>query len=104
MKRKRIPIQSVWLSFLVTAAVLGILWGGLNNVEQQLNEEQTVRLQQSIQRAAVSCYSIEGFYPAELDYLKEHYGVIIDEEKYNVFYEAMGANMVPEIKVYLRKG
>lgn len=104
MKRKRILIKSVWLSFLTTAAVLGILWSGLNNVEQQLNEEQTLRLQQSIQRAAVSCYSIEGFYPPELDYLKEHYGVIVDEEKYNVFYEVMGANIVPEITVYLRKG
>ena len=34
-----------------------------------------------------------------IDYLKENYGIQIDEERYTVFYEVQGSNLMPNITV-----
>ena len=49
------------------------------------------------------CYALESSYPEEIRYLEQNYGVVIDSEKYNVFYQSLGSNMKPEVQVY-RKG
>ena len=52
-------------------------------------------------KAAINCYAIEGFYPADIDYLKDNYGLIIDD-RYNVFYEVQASNIMPNISVNRR--
>jgi hypothetical protein len=47
----------------------------------------------------VACYAAEGVYPPDLDYLKEHYGLQINEERYTVFYEIFAENLMPAITV-----
>lgn len=46
---------------------------------------------------------MEGSYPESLDYLKEHYGITYDPEKYIVDYEIIGSNLMPDVKVFARK-
>lgn len=70
---------------------------------QQYQSEESMRLQKALEKAAVNCYSVEGFYPPDVTYLQEHYGIVIDEDKYHVFYDSMGSNMKPDIEVF-RKG
>lgn len=53
----------------------------------------------SIRRAAVQCYALEGFYPPDLDYLTGRYGVSVDAEKYFVDYQYVAANLMPDITV-----
>lgn len=55
--------------------------------------------EQNIRRAAVECYALEGFYPASLSYLREHYGVTVDEGRYLVDYTYIGSNLMPDITV-----
>ena len=38
-----------------------------------------------------------------LDYLREHYGIRIDENRYIVFYEVFAENLMPEITVLLKE-
>lgn len=45
-------------------------------------------LTDAIRRASVQCYSIEGRYPPSVEYLEDNYGIVIDRERYNVFYDA----------------
>ena len=47
----------------------------------------------------MACYAAEGAYPTSLDYLKERYGVQIDEERYTVYYSAFAENLMPDITV-----
>jgi len=56
-------------------------------------------LQKALKKAAVQCYAIEGFYPPNVDYMKKHYGIIIDDEKYFVEYKPVAGNIPPSIKV-----
>ncbi|NLC84251.1 MAG: hypothetical protein GX749_04135, partial [Ruminococcaceae bacterium] len=45
------------------------------------------------------CYALEGAYPPALEYLEANYGLIIDRENYDYYYEVVGANIRPIIEV-----
>ena len=56
-------------------------------------------LRKAITRACIQCYAIEGRYPPGVEYLEENYGIQIDHDKYNVFYDGFASNIMPEITV-----
>lgn len=43
--------------------------------------------------------ALEGVYPESLEYLKEHYGLTYNEDRYIVNYEALGSNLMPDVTV-----
>ena len=51
----------------------------------------------------MACYAAEGIFPPSLDYLEEHYHILVDHEKYTVIYEAIGSNLMPDITVLDKK-
>ncbi len=61
--------------------------------------ESLKQLDASIRKATMTCYATEGVYPPSVQYLKENYGIQIDEDRYSVFYEIEGANLMPSITV-----
>lgn len=63
------------------------------------DEEALALTEQSIRRAAVQCYALEGFYPADLAYLEASYGVRVDESRFFVGYQYVAANLMPDITV-----
>ena len=38
-------------------------------------------------------------HPATIDYVEQHYGLQIDHDRYDVFYEIFAENVMPEITV-----
>lgn len=76
-----------------------ILWISINNSADSYNETELDLVESNIKKAVVTCYSVEGYYPSDIDYLKEKYGLVIDEDKINVFYQALGSNLFPDIMV-----
>ena len=84
---------------LILLAALVFFERGLSALSSGQSQEALARLTQAIRRSCVACYAAEGSYPEDLDYLKEHYGLQIDEERYTVFYEPVGANLMPQITV-----
>ena len=61
------------------------------------NEQQQIT--ETIQKLTLKCYSIEGRCPTSIAYLKEHYGVTWNEDKYVVDYEIVGSNLMPSVTV-----
>lgn len=100
IKNKKEISRILYLVLLIV--ISGWVVFSLSKLQTKLNEEGAIRLEDALQRAAISCYSMEGIYPASLEYLEENYGVYVDKQKYNVFYEVIGENIKPEIKVYQR--
>ena len=90
-------------SVLLALAVLLCFTLAVNRLEQGRKSEGKQQLEDALRRTAVACYASEGVYPPTLDYLTEHYGVQIEEEKYIVFYEIFANNLMPDITV-LEKG
>ena len=68
------------------------------------DRENLALAEQSIRRAAVQCYALEGWYPSDLSYLEEHYGVHVDTERYLVDYQFIASNLMPDITVLLPEG
>ena len=56
--------------------------------------------EQAVRRAAVQCYTIEGRYPANIEYLRENYGLAVDSDRYVIHYQRLGQNLLPEIAVF----
>ena len=81
------------LALLLALVPLALLLGG------RAGREGLELAEQSIRRAAVQCYALEGFFPAGVDYLEEYYGVSVDEGRYFVDYRYIASNLMPDITV-----
>ena len=95
-----IPIA---LGLVLFAAVAAWMLWGVREAAAVSDREGLRTAEQAIRRAAVSCYALEGAYPATYDSLRERSGVAVDEGKYAVFYEIFGSNIMPEITVVERR-
>lgn len=80
-------------------ACLCFVLTAVGNVETGQKTESDKRIEDTIKKAVVNCYAIEGRYPATLSYAEEYYGLQIDRERYEVFYEVFADNIMPEITV-----
>lgn len=89
--------------FLVTAGVFAALLiafaAALNAAGRRLEKQQAQLLSDSLARASVTCFSVEGRYPPSLDYLTGQYGVTYDRERYMVVYDIFASNIAPVIDV-----
>lgn len=86
---------------LIPVLVLGLFFFS-SMIQTKTAEERRIQVENAIQRALNLCYAQEGFYPAQLDYLIDHYGVQIDPNTYFVYYKTIGSNIRPDVSVYQR--
>lgn len=84
---------------IVIVGVIVFFFTAVSNFDEGRGAEGRDQLETSIRRACAACYATEGIYPPTLDYLVEHYGILIDESNYNVFYEVFSENLMPDITV-----
>lgn len=89
---------------LTTTVLLLILSIPIASMIKDRNTEyQIEQVESAIQRSLNLCYAQEGFYPAQLEYLIENYGLIVDDRLYFVSYKSFASNIRPDITVF-RKG
>ncbi len=102
MRRKRtvwLPVLRGLLLPVIAAAALLCFATALNSLDSGRAEEDQRQLEETLRRGCVACYATEGIYPPDLEYLKEHYGLQVDEERYTVHYSAIAENLMPDITV-----
>lgn len=102
MGQKRNGLAALPRGLLVPAvAVMAVLWfaTAVESLNTGRSEEDLRQLEETLRRSCVACYAAEGVYPPSVDYLKERYGVQIDEERYTVQYAAFAENLMPDITV-----
>lgn len=96
--------RALIMSLLLFAALIVLAVLLFSNMEQRVDQEQATQLKTALRRAAVTCYAVEGRYPATLAYLTEQYGVVIDLEKFLVSYDVFAPNITPDISVTIIEG
>ena len=102
MKKKRNGFAALLRGLLLPAvAVAALLWfaTAVDSLNTGRSEEDMRQLEETLRQGCVACYAVEGVYPPSIDYLKEHYGVQIDEARYTVKYSAFAENLMPDITV-----
>jgi hypothetical protein len=92
-------LRSQGVGLIIFAAIAVIIITAVGNASEKSSSEQLRITEESIKRAVVSCYAIEGRYPESLEYLTDNYGLTIDTEKYIVHYEIFASNIMPQITV-----
>ena len=97
MTVKRTVVTVVLLVILLAGAVLLI-----NSMVSAGDAGETRMVRDAVKNAALTCFAVEGAYPADLQYLRDYYGLAYDETKYHVMYEAFASNQMPEIRVSVR--
>ncbi|MDO5291216.1 MAG: hypothetical protein Q4F05_00570 [bacterium] len=101
MKEKKVLkfiIRAV-LPFIALLFVIMILLKGFTYFESINQVQSKELLEQSVRRATVECYAVEGAYPITLEYLEENYGISYDKNKYEVEYGCWSSNQMPTIIV-----
>lgn len=97
--RAKNSILAAILMPTVCVAVLLFFLSGISNVSHSRDGEEERRLEDAIRRNAVACYAAEGMYPPDLEYLEEHYGIQINRERFDVIYQPIAENLMPDITV-----
>jgi hypothetical protein len=70
-----------------------------SGVSGQVTTNQTEFLQDAVRRSAVQCFALEGRFPDNVKYLEDNYDLLIDDDRYTVYYEYAGGNLIPQIRV-----
>ena len=97
-------MRGILLTVAVFAAMVLLLVFALTRVDERSGQEQTKTLEDALLRATLTCYAVEGRYPTGVEYLKNNYGIVYDEEKYIVSMDAFAMNILPDIRVLVRGG
>ncbi|MDD3142386.1 MAG: hypothetical protein PHX08_25950 [Lachnospiraceae bacterium] len=87
------------VSIIVFLLIILVFYSAISSVSSRTDAEQKVSLERALQRSVIHCYSIEGSYPESLDYLKKHYGIVYDTQKFFVDYQVLGTNIMPDITI-----
>jgi len=84
---------------MVLLAVSLCFLTAVSRLEEGRRAEGKQQLETALRRTAVSCYAAEGFYPPDVAYMQEHYGLQFDENAYIVHYSLTASNWMPDITV-----
>ena len=103
--RQRRPVPG-WISpliaFLFLACVVITLVNGMS--QKPPSDEAVAKVQKAISRAAVQCFALEGAYPPDLQYLRDNYGLMLDDSRYYCEIETFGSNVKPDVIVVPLEG
>ena len=84
---------------VLALAVLLCFFTGVSNLKGGSGDEGKRQLEVSIRRCAAACYAAEGIYPPTVDYMRENYGLQVDESRYYVDYQVFAENLMPDFTV-----
>lgn len=102
MKEKRSGTVKKIKFFIACIGVLSVFAVAVSNVKKGNGTEEKKQLEEAIRRSVVTCYATEGVYPPDFAYVKEKYGILVDESRYVVVYDAFAENLMPDITVLER--
>jgi hypothetical protein len=95
----RVLRSGLFWTLLITAAIILVMTLSINGLSGQVRDNQAKFVEDAVRRSAVQCYALEGSYPSSIEYLEKNYNLTIDRSRYAVYYESMGSNLLPQIRV-----
>ena len=99
MGNKRKSVLKTAVAAVIICGALAAMLFLLGSTDQMTQQEQNRALIRALRNAAISCYAIEGRYPDTLEKMVRDYGLVIDTDKYFIYYDVFADNVMPEIFV-----
>ena len=88
-----------WIKLLCIVVVLVAAVLLVNRIDTAQDSAETDIVRDAVKNAALTCYAVEGAYPDSVEYLRKHYHLAYDEDRYMITYDAFASNMIPDIWV-----
>ena len=99
-QQKKWKIRSgLFLAPLFAVLILVFFILVFQEMGRDTGQKELEHLEQVLEQSVVTCYALEGTYPESLQYLKDHYGISWDQDRYLVDFEIVGRNLPPDITV-----
>ena len=96
INKKDVAAILIFLALILAFVLL------VNNITNKNNGRELQIVRDAVKNAALTCYAVEGMYPDDIQYLRDHYNLSFNEDKYVVYYEPFASNVIPAIKVVER--
>jgi hypothetical protein len=97
ISRKDVGAVLIFVVLIVAFVLL------INSITSKGSGRELEIVRDAVKNAALTCYAVEGTYPDDLQYLRDHYNLAYNEEKYVVDYQKpFASNVLPGIKVVER--
>ena len=90
--------REIAIVLLMIVLICGV-WVLVSRVGTRSDTAQTEFVTEAVHNAALTCYAVEGAYPSSLEYLRAHYGLAYDQDRYLVRYDSFSSNLMPDISV-----
>lgn len=97
--RWHFPGSSILLPASMTAGILLAGFLAAAGIRRDTGRRERENLERALNQSVTLCYALEGRYPESLQYLKDHYGIRWDENRYLVDFETVGSNLPPDVTV-----
>ena len=97
----RIGKKDIAAGVVFVALILGFVLL-INSLTVSSGDQEAKLVYDAVKNAALTCYAAEGNYPENLDYLREHYKLAYNTERFVVQYDAFASNLLPSITVLER--
>jgi len=101
MKEKLHLVRKLWFPVLCLG-ILVFFVTAVSGLKGGNGTEEKKQLEEAIRRSVITCYAAEGSYPPDFAYVKEKYGIVVDESRYLVMYDVFAENLMPDITVLER--
>jgi hypothetical protein len=98
----RVLTSRVFWTLVIAVLISALVFSGSGGWSNTVTDKQAQFVADSVRRSAIQCYAIEGSFPPTIggvEYLRDNYGLTIDSKRYVVYYESLGDNLIPQIKV-----
>lgn len=102
-QKKQHTYRKFIISVCVFLLIVLLFYQGIESLSSGSVRRQRESLENALNRSITYCYAVEGSYPESLEYLKEHYGITYDEDRFFVDYKIVGANILPDVTI-IEKG
>lgn len=97
-------MRNIIISIVVFLLIFLCFWLAVNSASSKTLDEEKETLSAAVSRSVTHCYAIEGSYPESLDYLKDNYGLTYNEDQFFIDYQPLGADIMPDITIIVKKG
>lgn len=102
MKKLNLPLICILAAMLIIAITGAVIFVSIGNFGSGYDDKRLQEIHDTIISSLAQCYALEGRYPADLDYLEDHYGLQLDKTNYGYHYEMFASNIFPNIRVFVK--
>lgn len=96
-------MRKIRISLFAFLILIFLFLHGIGSVSSTTKDKQRESLETAINRNIIHCYAVEGTYPPSLSYMEEHYGLTYDKNLFFVDYQAIGANILPDVTIITKQ-